>query len=405
MALASCSSEGAHTALSPALVPFVLQKGGGAQWVQFGPNTPGFNFGPIVTGVDHNLWFLEENSDSLVRISMSGAVKVFPIGVSGVAMAVGSDGKFYVLSESTHVTQVTTKGALKTFTIPSSDTTQLGSDGIGPDGNVWFVEGSHIAKITPVGVITEFAYPDSSSVNCCGGVTTGSDGNVWFAHSGLNYIGKVNPTTGHITPFAVQAGCAPAAVVEAKDGNVWFACLQLSGMIGRVKPNGTVNMFTGGGAFNSNETEQFGARGPDGEPWFASGSSDVVFRVNTATQTITSFNPPLVSGERPDALSAGPDGNVWVDTVGGHVDVLVFNPMTVTPKSLTFTSTGLTKNVTVAENGVSAWTATSSNTAIATVAQGGMANVFKVTSVGVGTCKVTIADGAGNSVAVKVTVQ
>ena len=228
---------------------------------------------------------------------------------------------------------------------------------------------------------------------------------MWFAHSSLDYIGKVNTTTGHITPFQVQPGCEPSDVVEAKDGDVWFACLQLSGMIGRVKPDGTVTMFAGGGAFNSNETMQFGGRGPDGEPWFASGSSDVVFRVNTADGSVTTFNPPLAQGERPDALTAGTDGNIWVDTVGGHIDVLVFNPMTVTPRSLKFTGTGLTKSVTVTENGVTAWTATSSNSAVATVAQGGSSSTFKITSAGVGTCKVTIADGAGNSVAVKVSVQ
>jgi streptogramin lyase len=176
-------------------------------------------------------------------------------------------------------------------------------------------------------------------------------------------------------------------------------------MLGRIKPTGSITLYPIGGNFSANSTMQFGARGPDGEPWFANASGDTVLRVNTATQTVTTFNPPLASGENPEALTAGSDGNIWVDTVGAHhIDVLAFNPMTVTPTSLKFTGTGLVKNVTVAENGVTAWTATSSNVAVATVAQGGSATVFKVTSTGVGTCKVTIADGVGNSVAVKVTV-
>jgi hypothetical protein len=89
---------------------------------------------------------------------------------------------------------------------------------------------------------------------------------------------------------------------------------------------------------------------------------------------------------------------------GGEIDVLIPNPMTVTPAKLTFSSIGQTKTVTVSENGVTTWTATSSNTAVATFMAVGTNSIFKVKSVGVGTCRITISDGAGNSVAVKVTV-
>ncbi|HEY5095003.1 MAG TPA: hypothetical protein VII69_07815 [Candidatus Eremiobacteraceae bacterium] len=92
-------------------------------------------------------------------------------------------------------------------------------------------------------------------------------------------------------------------------------------------------------------------------------------------------------------------------TVGlDHIYVLVVNPLSVTPTKVNFTGDGQTKTLVAAENGTTAWTGTSSDTAVATVSQGSPSTNFIVTSVGSGSCKVTIADAAGNSVKVKVTV-
>ncbi len=271
---------------------------------------------------------------------------------------------------------------------------------------MWFAEFNHIAKITPAGKITEFAYPSGYSTNQYGGVTAGSDGNVWFAESSNNAIGRVVPSTGKITMFSIPVGCTPAAVVLGNDKNVWFFCLGNAPMLGSITPAGKVSTFAIGGSFGSNETEQFCARGPDGEPWCASGNDLTVFRVNTSSHTIKTFTPPLGPGVRPDAVAAGSDGNLWVDTAGGvgEIDVLVTNPMTVTPVKLTFSAPGKSQTVSVSEQGATGWTAKSSNPAVASVSKGRSKSSFKVTSVGTGKCKVTISDGTGNTVGVGVTV-
>jgi streptogramin lyase len=302
--------------------------------------------------------------------------------------------------------RVSQSGNAQSFPIPSGDNTAIDGLALGPDGNVWFAEFNHIGKITTGGKITEFPYPSGYSTNQYGGVTAGSDGNVWFAESSDDAIGRIAPSTGKITMFPIGVSCAPAPVVLAKDDNVWFACLTTSPMLGRITPSGKITIYNVGGTFNSNETEQFCERGPDGEPWCASGNDGNIFRVNTKSHTVTTFTPPLDSGNRPDAVTAGADGNVWVDAVGptGEIDVLVLNPMTVTPTQLTFSKAGQTKSVTVSEPGTSSWTAKTSNPAVATVTQGGSSSQFKVKSVGTGSCKITISDAAGNSVAVTVTV-
>src|SRR5271166_4442544 len=50
----------------------------------------------------------------------------------------------------------------------------------GPDGNLWFTEGlaSRIGRITPLGVVSEFAMLDPKDVAF--GMTAGPDGALWF---------------------------------------------------------------------------------------------------------------------------------------------------------------------------------------------------------------------------------
>jgi virginiamycin B lyase len=412
-ALIGCSLTGAQmrpdgSAYSTSRnVPLVLQKGNGAQWVQFTPHTVGALYSAMALGPDGNVWFIDEDADRVVRISANGSIKEFSFesvaGGSGVSMTVGADKDFYIGDESTSIIRVSVKGQAQGFPIPSGDNISTDGMALGSDGNVWFTEFNHIAKITPSGKITEFAYPSGYSTNQYGGVTTGSDGNVWFAESSNNAIGRVIPSTGKITMFPIPVSCIPAPVVLGNDKNVWFVCLGSAPLLGNITPKGKIATFAIGGGFSSNETDQF-CRGPDGEPWCASGNDGTVFRINTTSHKVTTFTPPLGSGARPDAVAPGSDGNVWVDSVGGDVDVLVINPMTVTPTKLSFSASGQKKTVSVSENGTSSWTAKSSNIAVAKVAQGSSKSSFNVTLVGKGSCKITISDSVGNSVAVKVTV-
>jgi virginiamycin B lyase len=342
-------------------------------------------------------------------MSMDGKVHEFLFKTffnkSAVSMAVGADGKFYVLNESFHIFRATTGGAVTAFDIPSGDSTADDGLALGPDGNVWFAEANHIGKITPAGAITEYAYPSQPGFNTRGGVTAGSDGNVWFSESSQNSIGKVVPSTGAITMYPISARCTPAAVVLAKDNNVWFACAGNVPRVGRITPSGSTTTFPIGGTFTKNETEQFGARGPDGNPWFASADDDFIFSVDTTTHAATVFNPPLAGFSHPAALATGPDGNLWVDTVNaGFIYVLVSNPMTITPGTLRFHSIGEKQTIMVSEHGVSTWTASSTDPGVATVVQGSTGSTFDITWVSVGKCRILIADAVGNSVQVHVVV-
>lgn len=297
VALAGCGSRSAVPSAAVAashrggdIRPNVIQKGGGGQWVTLNVSTASGLPGPIVTGPNGNMWFIDEVAGSLAEVTMGG--RTHELSLSGhlagnaVALTVGADGRFYISDEAARITRVTMGGVAIEIPIPSGDNTAIDSNGLGPDGNMWFAEFNHIGKVTPTGVITEFAYPTQPNINQYGGVTAGPDGNVWFSELSNNAIGRIKPSTGIIKEFKLPQACTPSAIVTAKDNDMWFACLISTPTVGRISTSGSIKMFPGGGAFSSNETEQFGAVGPDGNPWFASGNDNVIFSTSTRPHTL-----------------------------------------------------------------------------------------------------------------------
>jgi virginiamycin B lyase len=169
-----------------------------------------------------------------------------------------------------------------------------------------------------------------------------------------------------------------------------------------------VRVTTGGSTssifnpFNSINYNSAFTRGADGNPWFTVSGTNQIATYNIASNSLRVLFPPT-GFSASYGIAAGPDGNIWALDTLGKTDVYIINILSVSPKTLTFTSHGQTLNLTVTEPGTTAWTATSSNVGVATVKQGTSANVFNVTSVAHGTCTVTIS-AMNNSFPVKVTV-
>ena len=372
----------------------VLQNGGSPQnWTTFSPKGSGGHFVGVVVGPDNNLWFDDANNEVLVRVTMTGSPKILQPSVAPFYLTVGADKKFYVANgDDGQIGTMTTAGVTNRFSTPSGD--HPTSLTLGPDGNVWFIEFHHVGKITKKGVITEFTLPDPFIGGS--GITSGPDGNIWFTENQVSKIGKVTPT-GTVTVFPIGNSCLPNGIVRAKDGNLWFRC---GSNIGRITPAGVITLVPT--TTTGNNFVQDMAEGPDGDPWFTDDNTGI-HEIDTSTLAITDFTPPN-SGFNNYTLITGPDGNVWVGAIPDVINVYIPNPLSVTPKSIAFTGNGQMKTLTVTESGTHAWTATSSNIAVATVAQGGKASQFVVTSVGTGKATITIADAVGNLFKVKVSV-
>jgi streptogramin lyase/photosystem II stability/assembly factor-like uncharacterized protein len=227
----------------------------------------------ITDGPDGNLWFTENNSDQIGKITTAGAITEYPLSSTG--------------------------------NFPTSITD-------GPDGNLWFTEqnGNKIGKITTAGAITEFTLPSGSAPD---GITAGPDGNLWFTENGGNKIGKITPA-GAITAFTLSTGSGPFGITAGSDGNLWFT--EKSGnKIGKITTAGAITEYP---ILTSSNSYPFGiTAGPDGNLWFTENNGDKIGKITTAG-TITEYTLP--SAGFPFGITAGPDGNLWflVSRSTGH---------------------------------------------------------------------------------------
>lgn len=411
LGLASCGAvRGVVQPFSQSkITPLVYQRGVvPVNWVRFAPKTTSGKYQSIALASDMALWFTDPADAKIIRIANNGLTKAYPIkppqGVGDFQLAAGADGKTYVTAGS-YIAQVATGGTTKYYAVPTGET--AGSNGIvnGPDGNVWFLESKHVAKITPAGVVTEYAFKTSIDISTFhNGITVGSDGNLWFGE-GDHIIGTIVPGTGAITEYDVHAQglplCDPGGIgglTLASDKNVWFDC---SGNFGIITKAGAASLVSN--AWGMSLGAQDVASGPDRQVWFVGGQNGVIGEIDPLTLALTAYIPP-VQTDAPLNFALGHDGNWWTTTQTGHIDVYVLKVLSVSPSSIAFTGKGQNKNLTVAEAGVTAWTASSTQPSVATVAPGTASNVFVVTSVGSGKCVVIVQDSIGNSFQVKVTV-
>lgn len=105
----------------------------------------------------------------------------------------------------------------------------------GPDGNLWFVGGLHVGRITPLGEVTIFSVPyQTSSPYGNTAIVAGPNHLMWFIRpGGLSTIDMQGAVTKYDTP--VQ----PVSLAAGND-EVWFGSLDT---IGRVSKTGLVTLF------------------------------------------------------------------------------------------------------------------------------------------------------------------
>lgn len=241
-----------------------------------------------------------------------------------------------------------TAGATATATPSGSLTLAANSNPssitLGPDGNLWFTDPGtqQIGRITPAGVVTEFAAPTGSLGlgTEYGSIVKGPDGNIWFTEPAYNAIGQISPS-GTIQRFPIPtSGGTPEDITVGPDGNLWFTDGGLANAIGKVTPSGVFQDFP---LPTKNEGPGGITVGPDGNLWFIEGGflgvNQRIARITTAG-AIQEFPLPNNNSE-PIAIVAGPDGNLWftaVTVTGGFVAGDEIGRMTPSGALTTFTT-------------------------------------------------------------------
>jgi virginiamycin B lyase len=271
------------------------------------------------------------------------------------SITAGPDGALWFTEDGTgQIGRITTAGATSSFPVPTAlafGTRAYGTGiAIGVDGALWFTEpgGNKIGRITTAGLVTEFVLPTPNSGPF--GIAGALD--LWFTEYFSNKIGRIDFSSGAITEFAVpSANSNPTGIAWGPDGALWFAEEGPPGKIGRITLDGAVTEF----ATPTTSSFPLGiTRGPDGALWFTErgcGSSKglscngaqtpgQIGRITTAG-VITEFPLPNGNNDFPLAITAGPDGNLWyvntnggvghVTTAGSSVELMITTAATSTP--------------------------------------------------------------------------
>jgi RHS repeat-associated protein len=292
--------------------------------------TGGYVVGPssiITLGPDGALWYSEDQTGvagAVGRVTTSGSITDYPLAswlppqwqppnsLFQDGLAWGADGRLYVGLSNTSPTSGNIAQLTYDFTTnpptltsvqlygtadPPTDLTQ------GPDGNIWFTEGAHVGRLTPAGVLNEWAMsPGASNPIWIG---PGPDGNVYFTDSMASRVSRVTPT-GKITDFAVPApppptgsNPVPLGITGAPDGNVWFAD-KMNNQIDQMTPGGS---FTG---YGLNDGISTGgpvdvAVGADGNLWFTEWTSygDAVAKMAIPESGTQRVNDPVQGASVP----------------------------------------------------------------------------------------------------------
>jgi streptogramin lyase len=200
--------------------------------------TPGSNPLGIVTGRDGMLYFTESGTSRIGRMTSSGALTEFTIPTASSTprfITVGPDNNiWFTEGAGNKIGRLTAAGAITEFTVP---TTSSFPEGIvtGPDGNLWFTEneGNRVGRITPGGSIIEFSIP--TALSGPRQIASGPDGNLWFAQD-IGAIARIT-TVGVLTEFFPPIAGETEGVTRGPDGKVWFTSESGNGHgVGNIQP-------------------------------------------------------------------------------------------------------------------------------------------------------------------------
>jgi streptogramin lyase len=185
----------------------------------------------LAAGPDGNVWFTENSSSKIGRVTDNGNVTEFALPTANAGPLIITDGPdgnlWFTESLANQIGRITPAGKITEFAIPPpGGPGSMGSaapTGIstGPDGNIWFTEQSRgIGRITPAGQITEFKVPTTNVQPYA--IAAGPDGNIWFTEFTGNRVGRITPA-GLVTEYTIPDSSAnPAGIVAGGDGNIWF---------------------------------------------------------------------------------------------------------------------------------------------------------------------------------------
>ena len=283
----------------------------------------------IAAGPDGAMWFTNNNSGYIGRISTTGLISQYPIpitpacpqGVTGGA----ADGNLWFVtacgnsaSPGGYIGRVTTAGVITEYPSPNKSS-QLEEITKGPDGNLWFTDGGTnsigrvITPTTSSGAANILLFPMPAGNSYPGGITAGPDGKLWIAKSDTwNATAASPPVFTEVGPKGNTNLGTPAEITAGPDGALWMTSNQ---QIQRVTTSGAFTLVQS--LPNSLSAAVGIVTGPDGALWFTDGGANNIGRITADGKTYNEFPVPTV-GANPLWIAPGPDGALWFVEQNGN---------------------------------------------------------------------------------------
>jgi YD repeat-containing protein len=284
--------------------------------------------GSIARGPDGNVWFTEETSGKIGKMTPAGLTTEYAVPFGGGSslggITTGPDGNLWYLNGNTKkMGKLTPTGTDTEYALGSGNP---GSIAVGPDGNLWFTSTNKIGKMTPSGTVTEYALPSESSP---ADIVAGPDGNLWFTNwycgftlPGRCAIGKIT-TSGAVTEYNLTK-VSPGSIAVGSDGNLWYTGVYFEeSKIGKITTSGSITEY----ALPNNSRPKGMTAGPEGSLWFTDSESNKVGKISTSG-TIKEFTLP--TGSAPVDITSGADGNLWFTESGSSKIGMITTSGTVT---------------------------------------------------------------------------
>ena len=195
----------------------------------------------IVAGTDGNLWFTQNNANSIARLTPDGCLSEFVIpsidcGASIIAAV--DNGAWFTEYNADKIAFIDFKGSITEYCLAG----KFSPYGITVDNEeaIWFtcMASNQIGRKTSKG-ITYFNLPTPKSYPSF--IAFGHDGGLWFTQNQGNRIGRISKE-GVVTEFSLpNPDSAPVGIVAGKEA-LWFTEIE-GNRIGRIAYDGSLAEF------------------------------------------------------------------------------------------------------------------------------------------------------------------
>ncbi|MEO9325632.1 hypothetical protein ABFT23_19230 [Nocardioides sp. C4-1] len=296
----------------------------------------------ITTAPDGTMWFVEEDTNTIGRITPSGSITELTLPEQTTSgsrvndLDVAPDGDVWVAWDSgwklSRVDVATLTAFTWEFTYPYAEEVRVQADGVawatmsydedgivrvqgnqaswhpnapecddalgaGTDGRVWCRQLDRLVRVNPLGD-GGVTYPLPSNATYPYSIAPGAGGDVWFARDtgGTMFtsprdgnVGWISAASGAVRTIELGDAVAPRSLRRGPDGAMWFTSVGRTQAIGWVTPSRTGSVVKIGSYRPTSLTFS-----RDGAVWFTDRSSNVIVRVPRTALRYT--NTPLGDG-------------------------------------------------------------------------------------------------------------